>query len=134
MIYVLIAGTYTPIALLMPQRGWGWSLFGIIWGLSLIGIVIKSTGYKIKEWISVAFYIFLGWLAIVPIQPLLHWLSLEAFIWLLAGGIFYTSGCIFFALEKYIPRKKWFGMHEVFHLFVMSGSFCHFWLMINYVL
>jgi len=132
MIYVLIAGTYTPIALLMPDRVWGWTIFGIIWGIAVFGIVIKSTGIKIKEWMSVALYIAMGWLAILPIKQLLQWLSFEAFMWLLIGGIFYTTGCIFFALERFIPRKKWFGMHEVFHLFVISGSFCHFWLMMNY--
>jgi hemolysin III len=133
MIYVLIAGTYTPIALLMPNRIWGWTIFGIIWGFAIFGIIIKSTGIKIKEWMSVALYIAMGWLAILPIRQLLQWLSFEAFMWLLVGGIFYTTGCIFFALERFLPRKKWFGMHEVFHLFVISGSFCHFWLMMNYL-
>jgi hemolysin III len=133
MIYVLIAGTYTPIALLMPDRVWGWTIFGIIWGCAVFGIVIKSTGIKIKEWMSVALYIAMGWLAILPIRQLLQWLSFEAFMWLLIGGIFYTTGCIFFSLERFLPRKKWFGMHEIFHLFVISGSFCHFWLMMNYL-
>lgn len=126
MIYVLIAGTYTPIALLMPNRVWGWTIFGLIWGLAVFGILIKSTGVKIKEWLSATLYILMGWLAAIAFKPLMQWLSLEAFLWLLAGGVLYTSGCIFFALERFYPRKKWFGMHEVFHLFVIAGSFCHF--------
>lgn len=134
MIFVLIAGTYTPISLVMPQRAWGWSIFGVIWGLALLGITLKLTGVKIREWITVAIYILMGWLALIAIKPLMQWLSAEALIWLLAGGILYTAGCIFFALDNILPYRRWFSMHDVFHLFVIGGSFCHFWLMFQYLL
>ncbi len=134
MIFVLIAGTYTPISLLMPQRGWGWSIFGVSWGLAALGITLKSTGVKMKEWFSVALYIAMGWMTLIAIQPLAQWLSTGALVWLFLGGASYTLGCIFFALDNYIPARRWFGMHDIFHLFVMGGSFCHFWLMMNYIL
>jgi hemolysin III len=134
MIFVLIAGTYTPIALIMPQRGGGWSLFGIVWGLAIIGVVLKGIGIKMSGWLTVAIYITMGWLALFAIQPLAQWLTIEALSWLFIGGILYTVGCVFFALDKIIPRTRWLGMHEVFHVFVMAGSFSHFWLMIKYVL
>ncbi len=134
MIFVLIAGTYTPIALLMPHRAWGWSIFGVTWGLAILGIVIKISGVNIREWISVVIYILMGWLAVIAIQPLLQWLSTSALMWLFLGGIFYTVGCIFFALDNIMPRVRWFSMHAIFHLFVMAGSFCHFWLMMFYIL
>ncbi|MFH1667531.1 MAG: hemolysin III family protein [Candidatus Komeilibacteria bacterium] len=134
MIFVLIAGTYTPIALAIPQRGWGWSIFGVIWGIALIGIVIKCLGLKMTGWLSVVIYIAMGWLALIAINPLMQWLTFHALKWLFIGGLFYTIGCIFFGLDKLLPRKRWFGMHEVFHLFVIAGSASHFWLMIKYVL
>lgn len=134
MIFVLIAGTYTPISLSMPQREWGWSIFGVIWGLGLVGIVLKLTGVKIREWVTVTLYIGMGWLALLAIKPLMIWLSPEALGWLFAGGAFYTLGCVFFALDNIFPGRPWFSLHDVFHLFVMGGSFCHFWLMYRYVL
>lgn len=134
MIFVLIAGTYTPISLVMPQRAWGWSIFGVIWGLALLGMMLKLSGLKIREWITVAIYILMGWLALFAIKPLMLWLSAEALTWLFAGGVLYTFGCVFFALGNLFPGKPWFSMHDVFHLFVMGGSFCHFWLMYRHVL
>ena len=134
MIFILIAGTYTPIALVMPQRGWGWTIFGIIWGLAMIGVVLKSINIRISGWFSTVIYIIMGWLILIAIYPLTQWLTINALKWLFFGGILYTVGCIFFALDKFVPRTKWFGMHEIFHIFVMAGSFSHFWLMIKYVL
>ena len=134
MIFILIAGTYTPISLVMPYKAWGWSIFGVIWGLAIIGITLKLSGIKIREWVTVSIYILMGWLALIAIKPLMDWLSADALFWLFAGGILYTFGCLFFALDNILPRKPWFSMHDVFHLFVIGGSFCHFWLMFQYVL
>jgi len=134
LIYVLIAGTYTPICLVILRGGWGWSIFGIIWGLAIAGILIKFLEIKIKPWLSAVLYILMGWIAIVAISPLAKSLSSGGLAWLFAGGLSYTIGTIFFGLERYIPRKRWFGMHEIFHLFVLTGSFCHFWMMLRYVL
>lgn len=134
MIFILIAGTYTPIALVMPQKGWGWSIFGVVWGIALAGIIIKTLGIKMIGWLSVLIYILMGWIAIIAISPLVHWLNLSGLFWLFLGGAFYTFGCIFFGLEKLLPRTRWFGMHEIFHIFVLAGSFSHFWLMIKHLI
>lgn len=134
MIFVLIAGTYTPISLIMPQRGWGWSIFGIIWGLAVIGVILKGIGIKMSGRFSVIVYIIMGWFMLIAIHPLMQWLTAGALKWLFVGGILYTVGCVFLALDRFIPRTRWFGMHEIFHVFVMAGSFSHFWLMIKYIL
>ena len=133
MIHVLIAGTYTPIALTFPRPGWGWSLFGVIWGLALIGFLIKIWGLAVKEWISVLLYLVMGWIIVIVFSPVLTSLPRDGMIWLVGGGFLYTLGTVFYALEKVVPRTKWFGMHEVFHLLVMAGSFSHFWFMFRYL-
>jgi len=134
MIYVLIASTYTPITLLIPQRGWGWSLFGIIWGLACVGIILKIAIKNEQTWFVPLPYIAMGWLGIIAL-PVLHkslpWIGLR---WLLLGGILYTFGVIFFIKGSLPQRKRWFGMHEAFHLFVIGGSLSHFWFMIRYLL
>lgn len=134
MIYILIASTYTPLVLVIPQRGWGWGLFGVIWGLAGIGVALKATMKKHISWLSSFLYIAMGWLSVIVLPVLLKSLPLEGIYWLGLGGILYTIGVVFFALERMFPRKGWFGMHEAFHLFVMGGSFSHFWFMFKYVL
>lgn len=134
MIFVLIAGTYTPVCISMPNKALGWTIFGIIWGLAIIGIFIKAFDLKMKPWLSTLFYIFIGWFITIAIVPLVKWLGVTAVWWLIGGGISYTFGCIFFALENFVKRSRWFGMHKIFHLFVMLGSFCHFWLMFRYLI
>ena len=134
MIYILIASTYTPLLLVLPKRGWGWSLFGIIWGFACGGVLLKILPKNEKRWLAPLLYLIMGWLIIIALPVLLKSLPLAGLGWLLLGGILYTFGVIFFAMERLFPRKGWFGMHEVFHLFVMGGSFSHFWFMFNYVL
>ena len=133
MIFILIAGTYTPIAL-VPLRGeWGWSLFAIIWTIAILGIILQHDRHKMKSWHFNLMFLVSGWLAIISLPILIKAISFRGFIWLLAGGIFYSLGLIFFVLDKKVKRNRWFGMHEIFHLFVMAGSFCHFWLMFKIV-
>jgi len=133
MIYVLIAGTYTPICL-VPLRGpWGWTLFGIVWGLAILGIVWKFT-LPMKPVLSTLLYLLMGWIALIAFVPLLEVLTGLAWLWLGLGGVLYSLGTIFYALDIIVPRTRWFGMHEVWHLFVIAGSFCHFWLMLRHVL
>ena len=134
MIYVLIASTYTPLMLALPHASLGWALFGIVWGLALVGIVFKISLNTERDWLSPTLFIFMGWLSLITIPILLRSVPLIGIWWLVAGGFFYTAGVVFFALEKRFPRTGWFGMHEVFHLFVMGGSFSHFWFMFRYVL
>ncbi|MBU2576054.1 hemolysin III family protein [Patescibacteria group bacterium] len=134
MIFILIAGTYTPITFMFPQRGWGWGLFGVIWGLAVIGVIFKAGGFHMNKWFVSIPYIIMGWLIVIAFIPLTQFLPIAGIWWLIGGGIFYTIGTIFLGLDYILMRARWFGMHEIFHLFVLSGSFCHFWLMIKYIL
>ena len=134
MIFVLIAGTYTPICLI-PLRGpWGWSLFGSIWGLALVGIVIKLFYNNIPRWVSTLIYILMGWLVIIAIYPLVKTVPVPAILWLTLGGIIYTLGAVIYGLKWPKFNSKVIGFHEIFHLFVMAGSFCHYWMMYRYVI
>ena len=133
MIYVLIASTYTPICLI-PLRGpWGWSLFGIVWGLAVFGILWKLFQFKFSNWFSTVYYVFMGWLCIIAIWPLFTHLQMGALIWLFIGGIFYSGGVVFYALDRRKSPLKGFGFHEIWHIMVMAGSFSHFWVMYKYV-
>ena len=133
-IYILIAGTYTPLVLTALTPAWGWSMFGIIWGLAFLGVMKKTLQLPLRTWVPSIFYLIMGWLIVIAIIPLKETLSAEALLWLLAGGIFYTIGTIFFALDKYINLNKWYTLHDIFHIFVMLGSFCHFWFMFKFIL
>ncbi|MEC9274386.1 MAG: hemolysin III family protein [Candidatus Neomarinimicrobiota bacterium] len=133
MIYVLIASTYTPICLI-PLRGpWGWSLFGVVWGLAVFGILWKLFQFKFSNWFSTVYYVFMGWLCIIAIWPLFTHLQMGALIWLFIGGIFYSVGVVFYALDRRKSPLKGFGFHEIWHILVMAGSFSHFWVMYKYV-
>lgn len=132
-IYVLIAGTYTAVCLTVLRGWWGWSLFGAIWALAIFGVVLSSAA-KIKGWLSTALYLVMGWLGVIAISPLVSTLPSQGLWWLVAGGVFYTLGAAFFSLDAVVPRTRWVGMHEVFHVLVIAGSFSHFWLLLNYVL
>ena len=119
-IYLLIAGTYTPIALVAIEGAWGWSLFGIIWTLAVIGIAAKVwLGFRYPK-LSVAMYLGMGWLAIVAIKPMIESLTFSQLMWVLAGGLMYTGGVPFYVWKS----KKY--THAVWHLFVLGGVACHF--------
>ncbi len=134
MIFVLIAATYTPVCL-APLRGpWGWSIFGTIWGLAVAGIFTKLFWMKAPRWLSTSIYIGMGWMALVGIWPLIQTLQPGALVWLVAGGLFYTAGAVIYALKKPDPWPPCIGFHEIFHIFVMMGSFSHFWMMYRYII
>jgi hemolysin III len=119
-IYLLIAGTYTPFALGALRGPWGWSLLGAVWTLAALGIITKATlGFRFPR-LSIAVYVAMGWLALIAVQPLLAHVGLAGLMWLLAGGLCYTAGVVFFAWERLR-----YG-HMVWHLFVAAGSVCHF--------
>ena len=133
MIHILIASTYTPICLI-PLRGvWGWSMFGIVWTLAIFGILLKLFWKSLPNWFSTTFYIFLGWLSIIAIYPMMMTLQLGALIWIFIGGFFYTLGAIIHGINKPNPIPKILGAHEIFHVFVILGSFSHFMCMYNYI-
>jgi len=129
-IYLLIAGTYTPFTLVTLNGGWGWSLFSIIWGIAVLGIVLDALPItnRHRRIVPAILYLIMGWLIVVALDPLLSRLPTAGFIWLLAGGLFYTIGVIFFALSS-----SYKIMHPVWHLFVLAGSTCHFIAIFNYV-
>ena len=135
MIYILIAASYTPVCLVSLRGPWGWSLFGVIWGLAVLGTILSAIWIKAPRSITTTIYIIMGWVVIIAIYPLIQVFkeanNLKSLIWLVAGGIFYTIGGIIYALKLPIfnSRHKNFGSHEIFHLFVMGGSICHFIVM-----
>lgn len=136
MISVLIAGSYTPICLLVLKKPLGYYLLAIVWGLAVIGILIKAFWITCPKWFSSFLYIGMGWTCVLAFSQILKALSTAAFVWLLMGGIIYTIGGIIYALKLplFNSRHKNFGSHEIFHLFVMGGSVCHFIVMYVFVI
>ena len=128
MIFILIAGSYTPVCLIALQGKTGKYLCGLVWAVALVGILIKALWINCPKWFSSVIYIGMGWLCVLAFSQIFHALSKPAFVWLLAGGIIYTIGGIIYALKVplFDSRHKNFGSHEIFHLFVMGGSACHF--------
>jgi hemolysin III len=132
-IYLLIAGTYTPLCL-VPLRGpWGWSLLSVIWGIALVGIVVRLAWRTAPEWIAVTLYLVMGWLSVVALKPLASVLPAGALGWLFAGGVVYTVGAAVFASQRPRLWPGTFSSHELWHLFVLGGSACHFVVMLCFV-
>lgn len=136
MISVLIAGSYTPICLLVLKGKLGLILLAIVWSFAIVGILIKAFWVYCPKWVSSVLYIGMGWTCVLAFTQILNSMSPAAFGWLLAGGIIYTIGGIIYALKLPIfnCKHKNFGSHEIFHLFVMGGSACHFIVMYAFVL
>jgi len=130
-IYILIAGTYTPLTLVVLRGSlWGWTLFGINWGLALIGIIIEIMGSAGRlRILPILIYIGMGWLILLAIKPLMEVLPLGGFLLLLAGGLLYTGGIFFYAFDEKIKHG-----HGIWHLFVLAGSVAHFLAILMYVL
>ena len=136
MISVLIAGTYTPVCLITLKGTLGIVLLSIVWGIAILGILIKAFWIYCPKWFSSALYIGMGWTCVIAFTRLLDALSPAAFGWLLTGGLIYTAGGIIYALKLplFNSRHKSFGSHEIFHLFIMGGSICHFIVMYVFLL
>jgi hemolysin III len=128
-IYFLIAGTYTPICLIPLWGVWGWSLFGVIWALALAGLVMTLLWINAPRFITAGIYLFMGWLVIVAIYPVSQILPVAGMFWLVGGGILYTIGGVLYALKWPGRNNPCFGCHEVFHVFIVLGSFFQFMLM-----
>lgn len=135
MIFILIAGSYTPICLVVVRGALGLKLLILIWSFAIIGIAIKMVFINCPKWFSSVIYIAMGWTCVLCFTQIINNLSMKGFAWLLAGGIIYTLGGIIYALKIPIFDRKCknFGLHEIFHLFVMGGSICHFILMYVFV-
>jgi hemolysin III len=127
-IYLLIAGTYTPFTLGVLKGGWGWTLFGLVWGLAALGVLLKVFAGIRWHGISTAVYVGMGWLIIIAAKPLWNSLPLAGLIWLFGGGVAYTSGVYF-----YLKKNMRYG-HLVWHLFVVAGTGCHFVAILHYAI
>ncbi len=135
MIYVLIAGTYTPMCLIVLHGATGTRMLALVWGVAIVGMIFTLFWVTCPKWLSSVLYIAMGWICVMAFTQIFNALPSGAFGWLLAGGIIYTVGGIIYALKLPIFNSKHsaFGSHEIFHLFVMAGSACHFILMFQYV-
>ena len=127
-IFILIAATYTPLTLVNMRGPWGWSIFGVVWGLALFGIVVECSSLRRFRMASVLLYLGMGWTIIVALKPLLAMVQAGGLILLLVGGLFYTIGCLFYAWRR-LPYN-----HAIWHLFVLAGSASHFFAVLFYVL
>jgi hemolysin III len=125
-IFLLIAGTYTPFTLGVLRGAWGWTLFGAVWGLAILGVALKSVGGIRHPRLSTALYVGMGWLALIAIRPLWLRVPVSGWLWLIAGGLAYTAGVAFFAAERVR-----YG-HAVWHVFVLVGTACHFFAVLGY--
>jgi hemolysin III len=128
-IYLLIAGTYTPFCLVTLHGVWGWSLFGVVWGLALIGGLQELRPKNEARILSVVIYVVMGWAIVAALLPLIRALGMEGFIWLAAGGVLYTGGIVFYVLDARLRHA-----HGIWHLFVLGGSIAHYFAILLYVL
>ena len=133
MIYVLIAGSYTPICLIVLRGRLGMALLITVWALAALGLFQKIVWMHAPRWLSTALYLGMGWIAVIMVRPLIAAASPGFFFWLLAGGIAYSVGAFVYAKKWPRGRAKVFGSHEIWHLFVMAGSFAHYWAILAYV-
>jgi len=125
-IYILIAGTYTPFSLVVLRGGWGWTLFGLIWGLAVAGIILRTTGILKQGHWSTMLYVLMGWVAVIAVKPLVAQLSFWGLVWLVLGGVFYSLGVYFYSRDN----KKYY--HFIWHIFVLAGSVCHFFAVLYF--
>lgn len=126
-IYLLIAGSYTPFTMLVLGGFWGWTLFAIVWGLAVLGIAFKIFFRHRFKLLSTFIYLFMGWLVVIAAEPLFNSLHIAGLYWLLAGGLSYTAGVVFYALDK----RRFY--HAIWHLFVLGGSVCHYLAVLFYI-
>lgn len=135
MIFVLIAGSYTPVCLTVLDERIGHPLLVVVWGIAIAGMAIKAIWVNCPKWFSSILYIAMGWVCVAVFEPLCSTLTVPALIWLAAGGVIYTVGGVIYALKLRVFNRKHarFGSHEIFHLFVIGGSVCHFVFMYLYI-
>ena len=132
-IFVLIAGTYTPFCLLALDGRWRVGLLGLVWGLALCGILLKVHWMDAPRWLSVALYLGMGWVALIAAPALFQALPVGGMAWVLAGALVYSAGALIYGLKRPNPIPGVFGFHELWHLFVVAGSACHFWAVLGYI-
>jgi hemolysin III len=132
-IFLLIAGTYTPFCLLALDGSWRVGLLGLIWGLALCGILLKLLWMEAPRWLSVALYLGMGWVAVIAAPALFRAVPAGGMAWVLVGAVVYSAGALVYGLKRPNPVPGVFGFHELWHLFVMAGSGCHFWAVLGFI-
>lgn len=133
MIFVFVAGSYTPVCLLVLEPDIGHKMLTLVWSITVIGAIIKLFWITAPNWVSSLLYIGMGWLAVLIFSPLVDTMATGGIIWLVAGGLFYTVGGVIYGVKKPNISKKYFGFHELFHIFVLAGSLCHYMMMYFFV-
>ncbi len=133
MIFVLISGTYTPICLLILNNNIGYRFLTLVWSITFVGVFIKIFWINAPNWVSSVLYIAMGWLAVWVFSPLGKSMPAGGLFWLILGGVFYTIGGAIYGIKKPNINTTYFGFHELFHIFVLAGTFCHFMMMYFYV-
>ena len=132
-IFVLIAGTYTPFCVLALDGGWRWGLLALIWSLALCGVMLKLRWMDAPRWLSVALYLGMGWIAVIAASELVRAVPPGGIAWVLSGGLVYSAGALAYGFKRPDPVPGVFGFHEVWHIFVLAGSACHFWAVLHYI-
>lgn len=127
MIYIFIAGSYTPVCLLLLEGEWRWIVFSAIWTVALIGVIKKFVWTNAPRWLSTLFYVGMGWFGVLLFPTMFQKLPVAFLLWMGAGGVAYTVGAVIYGIRKPDPIPEWFGFHEIWHIFVMLGTFAHFW-------
>ncbi|MDP3684316.1 MAG: hemolysin III family protein [Ignavibacteria bacterium] len=133
MIFIFIAASNTPICIISIRGIWGWSILTSVWVFTLGGFFLKIFWLNAPRYLYTSLYLIMGWMIVAAIYPLTKVMQVQGIVWLALGGIFYSIGAIIYAMKKPDPYPGKFGFHEIFHLFIMAGSFCHFWMMYYYV-
>jgi hemolysin III len=133
MIYVLIAGTYTPLCLVLLRGRLGIGLLVGVWAIAVVGVVQKLVWMRAPRWFSTVLYLGMGWAAMIVARPVLDAAPVGFLIWIIIGGVFYTIGAVVYAIKRPDPIPGLFGFHEIWHLFVMAGSFSHYWAVLSYI-
>jgi hemolysin III len=133
MIFVFIAASYTPVCLITLRESWGWEILCIVWGLTIVGFFLKLFWINAPRFLYTSIYLLMGWIIIAAILPLSKVMHSQGLLWLALGGVFYSTGAVIYAIKKPDPLPNVFGFHEIFHLFIMAGSFSIFWMIYKYV-
>jgi hemolysin III len=132
-IFILIAGTYPPVCVLALEGGWRAGLLGLIWTLAFCGVALKLLWMEAPRWLSVGVYLAMGWLAVIAASAIFRAIPYGGIAWILGGGLVYSAGALIYALKRPNLVPGVFGFHELWHLFVLAGSACHFWAMLRYI-
>lgn len=132
-IYLLIAGTYTPICIHFFEGFWQYGMVILIWSLAIIGVLVKLIVINAPRWVTAGIYLLMGWLAIIGIQEIFRSMPIAAIIWLFLGGLMYTFGAIIYITKKLDIKPGVFGFHEVWHIFVILGAFSHFFVVFRFI-